>query len=189
MSTNPFEDYENVANELTSVDDEGLGKVGRLATAQLHLQERVEQLEVDLKQAKRDLRDVQEDQLPALMMEYGIKEFKLADGTEITVRNFYSAKIPKDKEPEAFDWLNQNGFGDLIKNQVSVSFVRGQEQNAQELVQELEDRRLPTSNRKWVEPMTLKAFAREQVESGKELPTTLFGLYIGEQAKITKPKR
>ena len=101
MSTNPFEDYESVANELTSVDDEGLSKVGRLATAQLRLQERVEQLEVDLKQAKRDLRDVQEDQLPALMMEYGIKEFKLADGTEITVRNFYSAKIPKDKEPEA----------------------------------------------------------------------------------------
>ena len=35
-----------------------------------------------------------------------------------------------------------------------------------------------------VEPMTLKAFAKEQVEKGKELPFDLFGIYIANKAKL-----
>jgi hypothetical protein len=34
--------------------------------------------------------------------------------------------------------------------------------------------------------MTLKAFAKEQVEQGSDIPTDLFGLYIGEKAKIRR---
>ena len=36
-----------------------------------------------------------------------------------------------------------------------------------------------------VEPMTLKAFVREQVESGKKLPFDLFGVYIANKTKLT----
>jgi len=39
-----------------------------------------------------------------------------------------------------------------------------------------------------VEPMTLKAFVREQVEGGKELPFDLFGVYIANKTKITNNK-
>jgi|TARA_R100001086_G_scaffold25646_2_gene12088 Asp-tRNA(Asn)/Glu-tRNA(Gln) amidotransferase B subunit len=181
--------FEEVAKELSSVDERGLGRVSRLANAQLHLEEQVATIEESLKQAKRELRKIAEDQLPAAMLEYGIREFKLEDGSQITVKNFYGASIPKNKQEEAFAWLIDNDFGDLIKNQVNLSFVRGQEQKAMDLVQELEERFFQPSTRKWVEPMTLKAFAREQVEAGNKLPSDLFGLYIGEQAKITKPKR
>ncbi|MAG59265.1 hypothetical protein CMO96_00525 [Candidatus Woesebacteria bacterium] len=181
-------DFEDIAQELSSVDEEGLSRVSKLANLQLRLEQKVADLDAEHKQAKRDLRDISDDQLPAAMLEYGIREFKLEDGSQITVKNFYSASIPKDRQDESFAWLVDHGFGDLIKNLVSVSFVRGQEDNAKALVQELEDRHLPTSNRQWVEPMTLKAFAREQVEAGKELPFDLFQLFIGEQSKITKPK-
>ena len=33
--------------------------------------------------------------------------------------------------------------------------------------------------------MTLKAFVREQVETGKKLPFDLFGVYIANKTKIT----
>jgi len=181
-------EFEDIAKELSSVDDSGLNRVSKLAHNQLRLEKRVADLDAELKQAKRDLREISDDQLPAAMLEFNIREFKLEDGSQITVKHFYSASIPKEKQEEAFDWLNTHGYGDLIKNQVSVNFVRGQEEKAQGLVQELEDRNLPTSNKKWVEPMTLKAFAKELVEAGKSLPFDLFSLYIGEQAKITKPK-
>jgi Asp-tRNA(Asn)/Glu-tRNA(Gln) amidotransferase B subunit len=181
--------FEDVANELTTVDEEGLNRVGKLAHSQLALEWRVQDIEEKLKQAKRDLREISDDKLPAAMLEYGIREFKLEDGSQITVKIFYGASITKSKQEEAFSWLVDNGFGDLIKNQVSISFVRGQEDHATELLQELEERHFQPATRKWVEPMTLKAFAREQVEAGNTLPSDLFGLYIGEQAKITKPKR
>jgi len=37
--------------------------------------------------------------------------------------------------------------------------------------------------------MTLKAFVKDQVEKGGAIPMDLFGIFIGEKAKITKQKR
>tara|TARA_R100000315_G_scaffold62508_1_gene44632 strand:- start:16832 stop:17386 length:555 start_codon:yes stop_codon:yes gene_type:complete len=181
--------FEEVANELSTVDEEGLSRVGKLAQTQLVLERRVQDIEEELKQAKRDLREIAEDKLPAAMLEYGIREFKMEDGSQISVKNYYGASITKKNQEEAFSWLIDNGFGDLIKNQISLSFARGQEDSAKQIMDELEERQFQPAARKWVEPMTLKAFAREQVEAGNKLPSDLFSLYIGEQAKIIKPKR
>ena len=45
-----------------------------------------------------------------------------------------------------------------------------------------------TTQKEWVEPMTLKAFVREQVEKGADLPLETFNVYIGQKSKITKEK-
>ena len=37
-----------------------------------------------------------------------------------------------------------------------------------------------------VHPQTLKAFVREQVESGKPFPLELFGAFLGQKATIKK---
>ena len=64
--------------------------------------------------------------------------------------------------------------------------MRGQEEQAQEFAQELVSRGMAVNTRQWVEPMTLKAFVKDQTEQGKELPSELFGLFIGNKAKIRK---
>ena len=69
--------FEEVANELSTVDEEGLSRVGKLAQTQLVLERRVQDIEEELKQAKRDLREIAEDKLPAAMLEYGIREVKM----------------------------------------------------------------------------------------------------------------
>jgi len=181
-------DFESVSEELSTVDETGLSQVSRLAQMQLRLQQKVALLESELKDAKKSVREIAEDQLPAAMSEHNITELKLEDGSSITVKTFYSASIPKDRSNEAFQWLVDNNFGDLIKNQVSTSFVRGQEEQAEQLANELAERQMSVNTKKWVEPMTLKAFARDQTEQGKSLPADLFGLFIGEKATITKPK-
>jgi len=181
-------DFESVSEELSTVDETGLSQVSRLAQMQLRLQQKVALLESELKDAKKSVREIAEDQLPAAMSEHNITELKLEDGSSITVKTFYSASIPKDRSNEAFQWLVDNNFGDLIKNQVSTNFVRGQEEQAEQLANELAERQMSVNTKKWVEPMTLKAFARDQTEQGKSLPADLFGLFIGEKATITKPK-
>ena len=181
-------DFESVSEELSTVNETGLSQVSRLAQMQLRLQQKVALLESELKDAKKSVREIAEDQLPAAMSEHNITELKLEDGSSITVKTFYSASIPKDRSNEAFQWLVDNNFGDLIKNQVSTSFVRGQEEQAEQLANELAERQMSVNTKKWVEPMTLKAFARDQTEQGKNIPADLFGLFIGEKATITKPK-
>ena len=150
-------DFEKIAKELQEVNEQGLSRVSKLANMQLHIEERIDLLEKELKETKAELRAVAEDQLPAAMAEHNISELKLEDGSTISVSKFYSASIPKDRQEEAFGWLVTNN--------------------------------LPVNTKKWVEPMTLKAFIRDQVEKGNPIPMDTFGIYIGEKAKITKQKR
>lgn len=181
-------DFESAAKKLSTVNETGLSQVSKLAHIQLSLEERVTQLEGELKQAKTDLRAVAEDQLPAAMAEHNISKLELEDGSSISVSKYYSASIPKDRAEEAYDWLVDNNFGDLIKNQVATNFVRGQETQAEEFASELADRGMAVNTKKWVEPMTLKAFVKDQTEQGQNIPQELFGLYIGEKSKIMKRK-
>lgn len=181
--------FEELAGELSVVDESGMSRMAKLARDQLQLEQRLVELEEEMKEVARTLKQVQEEEIPNLMSELGVQSFKLTDGSEIKVQKYYAASIPKERQAEAFDWLNNNGFGDLIKNQVATSFVRGQEQQAEAFAQECVDRGLAVNTKKWVEPMTLKAFAKEQVERGTGIPSDLFGLYVGNKAKIEKAKR
>jgi len=181
-------DFEGAAKKLSTVNETGLSQVSKLAQMQLQVEQRVADLEAELKTAKSDLKAIAEDQLPAAMAEHNISELKLDDGSSISVSTFYSASIPKDRADEAFTWLVDNNFGDLIKNQVATNFVRGQEEQAEQFASELAGRGMPVNTKKWVEPMTLKAWVREKTEQGLNIPHDLFGIFIGEKAKIQKRK-
>lgn len=181
-------DFESAAKKLSTVNETGLSQVSKLAQMQLQVEQRVADLEAELKTAKSDLKAIAEDQLPAAMAEHNISELKLDDGSSISVSTFYSASIPKDRADEAFTWLVDNNFGDLIKNQVATNFVRGQEEQAEKFASELAGRGMPVNTKKWVEPMTLKAWVREKTEQGLNIPHDLFGIFIGEKAKIQKRK-
>ena len=61
---------------------------------------------------------------------------------------------------------------------------RGQDNQVAELVRVCEQHGFKYLQKQKVEPMTLKAFAKEQVEKGKELPFDLFGIYIANKAKL-----
>ena len=163
-------DFEDVASDLQKVEEQGLSQIASLVRQQLALERRVEDLELELATAKKDLSVVSEDLLPSAMAEYGMAKLKMDDGSEITGSKYYSASIPKARQEEAFDWLRDNGHDGLIKNQLSVSFGRAEDEAAQKLRSQLEDDGYETAQKVWVEPMTLKAFVKEQVESGEPIP-------------------
>ena len=84
----------------------------------------------------------------------------------------------------AFDWLRDNGHEGLIKHRITVDFTREADNQALRVKKELEDKGLYPADKEWVEPSTLRGFAREQTESGVTLPDKLFNLFIGERATI-----
>ena len=179
-------DLEDIADKLSQVSEKGLSMVSSLAQQQINLEKRIADIEQELKAKKRELREVQEDLLPAALQEYNMTGYTMDDGSEISVKPFYSANISKDKSDEAFEWLTSNGHASLIKNNVSASFGRGQDNEAKSLLSELHDRGLETKSKTWVEPMTLKAFVKEQVEKGENLPYDLLGIFVGQRANIKR---
>ena len=179
-------DIEDIADKLSQVSEKGLSTVSSLAQQQINLENRIKDIEKELKEQKHKLREVQEDLLPAALQEYNMTGYTMDDGSEISVKPFYNASISKDNADDAFKWLTSNGHASLIKNNISASFGRGQDNEAKSLLSELHGRGLQTTSKTWVEPMTLKAFVKEQVEKGENLPYDLLGIFVGQRANIKR---
>jgi len=118
--------------------------------------------------------------------ESNIKTLKLADGSAVEVKPVYGASIPADKKEEAFKWLRDNGLGDLIKNEVTVSFGRNEDNKAQSYAVLAQGQGFEPVQKLKVEPMTLKALVRERLEAGHEMPSDLFNVFAGNRTKITR---
>lgn len=149
------------------------------------LKKTIEDEEERISLLKHKARDLEERIIPEMMQEAGVSLLKLSDGSTVEVKPFYAAKIPESRVEEAFSWLRGKGFEDIIKNTVTASFNRGQDNQVSELIKVCEDHGFNYNKKEKVEPMTLKAFVKEQVEGGKELPFDLFGVYIANKTKIT----
>jgi hypothetical protein len=121
-----------------------------------------------------------------MMLELNISTLKLADGSAVEVKPVYGASISAEKKEEAFEWLRSNGLGDLIKNEITVSFGRNEDNKAIAYATLAQGQGFQPSQKLKVEPMTLKALVRERLESGKEMPTELFNVFAGNRTKITR---
>ena len=184
------DDFEKeFASNLEKADGGVLKTVSELARAIAAKEAQVADLDRQLKDAKKELLKLTDEDLPASMAEMGLASFTLDDGSQIDVKPTYGASILVDNRPKAYEWLRDNGYDDIIKNNVSVSFGRGEDDlaNAFKAVAEKEGY-LPQQETS-IHAGTLKAFVRERIEAGDEFPMELFGAYVGQRAFIKKGKK
>ena len=170
------------------IDQDNVKSISDKCNQLNELQSQLKEKEESISLLKHKIRDMEERIIPEMMQQAGVSLLKLKDGSTVEVKPFYAAKIPESRVEEAFSWLREKGFEDLIKNTVTASFGRGQDNQVSELIGVCEKFGFNYNKKEKVEPMTLKAFVREQVEGGKELPFDLFGVYIANKTKITNNK-
>lgn len=175
--------FEEDAGALT-VNDEQLTSIGALAKRAKLLEKEIEEIESVVKERKEQLSKLLEDTIPAALSEMGMKSFKMEDGSSIEVKPFYSASIKEANRAQAYEWLREHGFDDIIKNTVSVRFGRGEDELCEGLLNLLRSNNYPVEQAEKIEPQTLKAFVREQIERGSELPMDVFGVFVGSKATI-----
>ena len=150
------------------------------------LQDSIEEKEEEISKLKQKAKSYEERIIPDMMQEAGVQKLELSDGTKVEVKPFYAAKIPESRNDEAFDWLRNNGHGDMIKNVLTANIDKGQDNQVSVLIDLCEKLDFSYTQKQKVEPMTLKAFVKEQVEKGKEVPFDMFGVYIANKTKLTK---
>jgi len=150
------------------------------------LEDHIKVVEENLKQLKKQADTLSGEVIPTMMTEMNISTMKLADGSAIEVKPVYGASIPMDKKEEAFNWLRENGLGDLIKNEVTVSFGRNEDNKAADYAVLAQGQGYQPTQKLKVEPMTLKALVRERVEKGLDMPSDLFNVFAGNRTKITR---
>tara|TARA_R100000734_G_scaffold19120_2_gene18264 strand:+ start:4991 stop:5533 length:543 start_codon:yes stop_codon:yes gene_type:complete len=153
----------------------------------LKFETEINDLELLLKAKKEGLRQ-QNEHIVQLMEERGVRSIRMTDGQSVDIKPFYTGSITKEKQEEAFQWLRDNGYDDIIKTQVVVKFGRAEDEQALKVWNSLMNQGLDTERNTKVEPMTLKGFIREMIENGKELPMETFGVFVGHKINIKKGK-
>ena len=144
--------------------------------------------EKELKELKRHIELVSGEVIPTMMQEMNISTLKLADGSSVEVKPVYGASITVANKEAAYTWLRENGLGDLIKNEITVSFGRNEDNKAQQYAVLAQGQGFEPVQKLKVEPMTLKALVRERLESGQEMPSDLFNVFAGNRTKVTRSK-
>lgn len=168
-------------------------------------QETQEKLEEQLATVKGTIWRIQTEELPALMQQYGLSEFKLTDGSKITVKPFVKASLPaegtilkckdldkraemRDRLTKAFSYLRKQGAGSLIKSFLKADFGKESEALAKKAMTELRKLGVHAEMAKNVHPQTLTAWVRERLEAGKKIDMELFAVQSGEMASIDRGK-
>lgn len=167
--------------------DEQLSILSSKANQQVELEDEIAQIEQELKDKKAALAKVSELEIPELMNQLGVSNFTLKNGLKVGVAPFYAAKIPEATSEQAFDWLEENDHAGIIKGEFVVMYRRPDKQRIGQFLDLARELGFETKDKLAVHPMTLKAFVREQIETGVEdFPRDLFGVYTGWKTKISK---
>ena len=174
-------DQEQVINKT-----ENISKLADKIQEMQAVQKALEMDEEQIKQKKKHLEHLSSEVIPTMLSEMGLSFLKLADGSSVEVKTNYSATITQAKKEEAFNWLRKNGLGDIIKNEISVSFGRNEDNKAANYAELAKSNGFQPTQKLKVEPMTLKALVRERLEGGKEMPTELFNIFVGNKTTIKR---
>ena len=150
------------------------------------LEDQIKSDEEALKEKKKELELISGEVIPTLLSEMGLSSLKLADGSAVDVKPYYAANISVANREAAYGWLRSNGLGDIIKNDITVSFGRNEDNKAAEYANLAKGQGFQPTQKLKVEPMTLKALVRERIEAGKTMPMDIFNVFVGNRTKITR---
>ena len=148
------------------------------------LEDEIANAEAGVKKLKEKANVISQFEIPSMMEQMNIKKLKLKDGETVEVSNFYSASITD--EVAAFNWLRENGRGDIIKNEITVTFGRGEDNKAADYAVLAKGQGYEPVQKVGVHPQTLKGVVRECHESGIEIPSDCFKTYVGNRTNIKR---
>jgi len=164
---------------------------GSLAALVKRLAGFYKELDIALKnvaEIEKDIKQVEERDIPAMMTAAGVSELRLTDGTFVEVGTEYYASITEERKPAAFAWLRETGNEDLIKNKITVETPRGADEKARDLIAHLESIGVDFEQAESVNANTLKAFVKEQIKKDVDIPKDVFGIFELNRAKAKDAK-
>jgi hypothetical protein len=172
-------------DQSTSIDPDKLStEVEKLQS----VKKQIENLESRIKDLKEDEKYFSCVVIPKLMEDMNLSSLKLKDGSELSVKKIYSASIRADKKAEAIHWLRENGLGDIVKNNITVSFGQNEDNKAVEYASLARSNGYEPIQEEKVHPSTLKVVMKEWNDKGHEVPEELFSTFDGNQTYLKNKK-
>src|SRR4029077_11348875 len=93
---------------------------------------------VALAEKQESLNRLQRVRIPEIMATLGMEEFKLTDGSVVSVKADIKTSITEANKPAAYAWLEEHNYDGIIKTNVGVQFGKGEMEDAKKAVAALE---------------------------------------------------
>lgn len=183
--TDIFDDIFSEADALSSVNVNEAKNLSDMVRELRRVDKEIEEAEKQMKLLKENRQKLTTELIPGLMDTMGVDRLDV-DGVTVTRKLIVSASISEEKRERAFGWLRDNGLDDIIKNDVVVSFGRGEDNAAKNAVGILREQGFDPDIKTHIHPQTLKAFVKERIEDGKPIDLDLFGAYVVNAADIRR---
>lgn len=145
----------------------------------------VEEAESALEKAKDLRRDLTDTRIPAATEGMNGK-LTLRDGRILEVKEEIRSSIAGDKRVPAINWLDKEGYGNLVKREIVFSFPKGQTERAQAFQKAITNLNMGLVMKEnfTVHHATLNSWVKEKLSEGVELPKEVFGIFRQRSAKV-----
>ena len=146
-------------------------------------------IEAQLQQVDKRITDIERSELPDLFSQVGVSRIDVEpDGNHpgfvAERKTVYTAKIPDEHRQDAFEWLEQQGHGDLVKSVINIIFGMQEHDKRLAVMKLLSDHGIEFYNNESVHASTLKAFVKREIQAGRIIPQDLLGVFIFDEVKI-----
>jgi hypothetical protein len=146
-------------------------------------------IENSLKEANSQITNIERHELVDLFNDAGILSVTVeADGNHpgfVAERGtVYTAKIPDEKRQDAFQWMEGNGHGDLVKSVITIIFGMQEHEQRLAVMELLSKHGIEFSATESIHHQTLKAFVKREIQAGRVIPADLLGSYVFDEVKI-----
>jgi hypothetical protein len=169
--------------------DTDLEQIQFLVAEQVRLEEEVAEAEEALSDKKKQLASISRGKLPEALSKFNLSFLKTTDGRIVEVAQDIHAAITEANKADAMVFLRSSGNDDIIKNDVDLSFGKGQEAESQALQQLLKAAGYSFKVKEYVHPQTLKKFVKDLLEEGRSFPMELFSVFVEKVSKIKEVKK
>jgi hypothetical protein len=177
----------DAANHITAKPDQ-LSKIIAAAADLREATAKVVRLEDALLEAKALERRLEEEVLPALMDEAGVKDIGLDTEDRLVRGEEVYASISQVNMPKAVAWLAKHNMASIVKANILIPLTQGDIQTQKKITLLLTKAKVKFAVNNTIHPQTLKAFARESVAEGRKLPQQI-AVHIQPVVHIKAPRK
>lgn len=177
----------DAANNVTAKPDQ----LARIIAAAADLREasaKVTCLEDELLEAKAVEKRLEEEILPTLMDEAGVKDLSLDTEDRLVRGEDVYASVSQENMPKAVAWLVKNNMAAIVKANILIPLTQGDIKTQQMIAGLLTKAKVKFAINNSIHPQTLKAFARESVAEGRKLPAQI-AVHIQPVVHIKAPRK
>lgn len=185
-------DFEADAKEQEDkgASNDQLTRLGELVDYQRGLEQTISNLEERLKDIKASHRKVSEETIPSILDETGLSEVRLKDGTKVIVKSEMAVSTTGKYRDAINKWLEENDYADLIKDELSIPFSRGEEEKVRHVAAFLEEAHQSFDRKRYVASATFKSFIKGLLDEGERpVPLSELGVHIFRKTTLKSPEK